>query len=454
VFDPAVHTSKSNPDKLRVSVTRGKEPGKKVTWGDKKQPFDAKKMVTDLSTKQFQQVSKWLHKVNTISGSSAKTEAESDTEGAISEAESVTSTPKSQKPKKPRHPRKTPPKKKTEETSALTKSTVKVRKLNNEVHLQKRLEDAMAKVRGCGRKGNIIGALTVVDGSDSASSDSDKHAAPTPKSTAGRWNGTVLADSSDDYDEFDENSDTTHHSMEMFCFADEFDGATAPNLPKLPLGASLTSNVEVSAMVAEVLAETPQVSTVESGKLGGCTSAPASGQLYDAPHPDDSSLPDFRPYTPPIGFNPYVPLVADPILSVQRVYTKRPFVPTDHRVHLEVMDDNSDEEMVQQVVSSSRTCQPLVDTGASTTLLTHNDTSPIISMLVSKIVPHETRFIVFGGTDSGLKSLGWGWARFCLMCSYTGQMVVTLARVFVALDASSRFRCIYAPGSVTPGGWD
>jgi hypothetical protein len=32
-------------------------------------------------------------------------------------------------------------------------------------------------------------------------------------------------------------------------------------------------------------------------------------------------------------------------------------------------------------------------------------------------------------------------------------MVVTLAGVFVALDASSRFRCIYAPGSMTPGGW-
>ena len=31
----------------------GREPKKKVTWGDKKQPFDAKKMVTDLSAKQF-----------------------------------------------------------------------------------------------------------------------------------------------------------------------------------------------------------------------------------------------------------------------------------------------------------------------------------------------------------------------------------------------------------------
>ena len=96
------HTSKSNPDKLRVSVTRGKEPNKKVTWGDKKQPFDAKKMVTDLSPKQFQQVSKWVHNVNTISGSSAKTEAESDTEGAISEAESEASTPKPKKPKEAR----------------------------------------------------------------------------------------------------------------------------------------------------------------------------------------------------------------------------------------------------------------------------------------------------------------------------------------------------------------
>jgi len=82
-----------------VSVTRGKEPKKKVTWGEKKRPFHAKKLVTDLSTKLFQQVSKWVHTVNTISGSSAKTEAESDTEGAISEAESEASTPKPKKPK-------------------------------------------------------------------------------------------------------------------------------------------------------------------------------------------------------------------------------------------------------------------------------------------------------------------------------------------------------------------
>ena len=100
MFDPAVHTSKSNPDKLRVSVTRGKEPKQKVTWGEKKRPFHAKKLVTDLSTKQFQQVNNWVHKVTTLfGGSSAKTEAESDTEGAASEAESEASTPKPKKPK-------------------------------------------------------------------------------------------------------------------------------------------------------------------------------------------------------------------------------------------------------------------------------------------------------------------------------------------------------------------
>ena len=120
----------------------------------------------------------------------------------------------------------------------MTKSTVKVKKLNNGVHLQKRLEDAMAKVRGCGRKGNIIGALTVVDDNDSASSESDTPAAPTPKSNVGLWNGTILAGSSDDYDEFDENSDT-EHSFEMFCFADEFDDPAAPNLPDGSLGRGL-----------------------------------------------------------------------------------------------------------------------------------------------------------------------------------------------------------------------
>jgi hypothetical protein len=166
------------------------------------------------------------------------------------------------------------------------------------------------------------------------------------------WNGTVLADSSDDYNEFDDDSDESHHRMEMFCFADEFDAATAPNLPELPLGASLNSDVEVSATVAAVLVETPLVSTVESGELGGYTSTSVSGRSYGASHSDTLGLPEYTPDTPTFGHNPYLALVADPILSVHRVYTKRAFVPTDHRVHLEVMDDNSDEEMVQQVVST------------------------------------------------------------------------------------------------------
>ena len=80
-------------------------------------------MVTDLSTSQFAQVRKWVNTVSSEFGkSAAKTKAESDTEGAASEAESEVSTPKEKKSTKHRHPRKTPPKKKTEEISALTKS--------------------------------------------------------------------------------------------------------------------------------------------------------------------------------------------------------------------------------------------------------------------------------------------------------------------------------------------
>ena len=75
-------------------------------------------------------------------------------------------------------------------------------------------------------------------------------------------------------------------------------------------------------------------------------------------------------------------------------------------------------------------------------------------MLVSKIVPDESRFIVFGGADSGLKSLGWGWVRYCLTCSFTGEMIVFLARAFISLDSTGRFRPIYSPGSMSPGGWN
>jgi hypothetical protein len=83
-----------------VSVTRGKESNKTVTWGDKKHKFDAKKMVTDLSTQQFAQVRRWVNTVSSELGrSAAKPKAGSDTEGAASEAESEASTPKPKKPK-------------------------------------------------------------------------------------------------------------------------------------------------------------------------------------------------------------------------------------------------------------------------------------------------------------------------------------------------------------------
>ena len=83
----------------------------------------------------------------------------------------------------------------------------------------------------------------------------------------GLWNGTILAGSSDDYDEFDENSDT-EHSFEMFSFADEFDDPAAPNLPDGSLGASLSAGDGMSAVVTGIQVEPPQFSAIQSGTLG------------------------------------------------------------------------------------------------------------------------------------------------------------------------------------------
>jgi hypothetical protein len=127
---------------------------------------------------------------------------------------------------------------------------------------------------------------------------------------------------------------------------------------------------------------------------------------------DFADLPDLVAWFPPAGVNPYVALVAEPILSVQYVYTKNIFRSSNYPIHLRVMADDSDEELINQMVSSKTTPQFLIDTGATCSLAIHNSAHSIIGMLVSKIVPDESRFIVFGGADSGLKSLGWGWVRY------------------------------------------
>jgi hypothetical protein len=76
-------------------------------------------------------------------------------------------------------------------------------------------------------------------------------------------------------------------------------------------------------------------------------------------------------------------------------------------------------------------------------------------MLVSKIVPLATAstFTTYGGNVSDLKILGWAWHRYCMRCSVTDEIVVIVARAYVAFDSTGRYRKIYSPGSLTQFGY-
>ena len=69
-------------------------------------------------------------------------------------------------------------------------------------------------------------------------------------------------------------------------------------------------------------------------------------------------------------------------------------------------------------------------------------------MLVSKIVPLATAstFTTYGGNVSDLKILGWAWHRYCMRCSLTDEIVVIVARAYVAFDSTGRYRKIYSTG--------
>jgi hypothetical protein len=75
-------------------------------------------------------------------------------------------------------------------------------------------------------------------------------------------------------------------------------------------------------------------------------------------------------------------------------------------------------------------------------------------VLVSKItpLPETATFTTYGGSASNLKVLGWAWTRYCMLCSTTKEVVVLIARSYVAFDASNRFRKIFSPGAMKPFG--
>ena len=102
----------------------------------------------------------------------------------------------------------------------------------------------------------------------------------------------------------------------------------------------------------------------------------------------------------------------------------------------------------------------LADSGATSSInIINNDPRSKgkygVFMLVSKIVKPEkpSTFTIYGGGTCELRILGWAWHRFPMRCSLTQDVVVIVARAFVAVDTTGKYRRIYSPGSMVQFGF-
>jgi hypothetical protein len=94
----------------------------------------------------------------------------------------------------------------------------------------------------------------------------------------------------------------------------------------------------------------------------------------------------------------------------------------------------------------------LADSGATSSIsIINNDPRSNgkygVFMLVSKIVKPEraSTFTIYGGGACALRVLGWAWHRFPMRCSLTQEVVVIVARAFVAVDPTGKYRRISLP---------
>jgi hypothetical protein len=140
-----------------------------------------------------------------------------------------------------------------------------------------------------------------------------------------------------------------------------------------------------------------------------------------------------------------------------RIYT------FDHRTfdgHLDIIGLDGEAAVPHEVINSLMTHHDksfLIDSGATGSVTVINavdDPRFGAFVLVSKItpLPETATFTTYGGSASNLKVLGWAWTRYCMLCSTTQEVVVLVARSYVAFDASNRFRKIFSPGAMKPFG--
>ena len=98
----------------------------------------------------------------------------------------------------------------------------------------------------------------------------------------------------------------------------------------------------------------------------------------------------------------------------------------------------------------------LIDSGATSSVnVINNEDVTGLFMLVSKIVPlaKPASFTTYGGKVSELRILGWAWHRYCMICTISLEIVVIVARAYVAVDPTGMYRRIYSSGSLKEFGF-
>ena len=150
--------------------------------------------------------------------------------------------------------------------------------------------------------------------------------------------------------------------------------------------------------------------------------------------------------------NPYVQILQTELDVNQNIYMFtefRRFRADHYPSHIEVMGDTDmdDMELINEIMADDGE-QAMVDSGASSNILVMGRGRSGVFRMCSKITPTRTNFSTYGKGKADVDIRGWSWVSWTLQCDLTQEIVVNLARTYIAMDSTGRYRSIWSPGTM------
>ena len=155
--------------------------------------------------------------------------------------------------------------------------------------------------------------------------------------------------------------------------------------------------------------------------------------------------------------NPYVQILQTELDANQQIYMFdkfRQFRADHYPTHIDVMGDVDADglELINQIMADDGQ-QTMVDSGASSSIVVMGKGRKGVFRCCSKLTPTRTNFSTYGGNKADIDIRGWAWVSWTFQCDLTHEMVVVLARTYIAVDPSGRFRSIWSPGTMKHHGF-